>query len=177
MNTRKWTRSLAVGLVALTALAGVASAQPRNHGFLGTWRLESRQGQDWGRNIERRMHDGAGDHGDSRGSPQYGWNDSRGSSRQGWNGSRGSRFGTARLPQTFRIDRERRSLQVETMDGRVIRELQSARNRQLTSHRTSHGRTFVDTYSLTDRGRRLVVRTVVRGPRGTRETTRTYLRA
>ena len=115
---------------------------------------------------------------DNGGRNRSGYGRSRGwSNRQGGGyDSRGGMLG-ARLPDTFRIDGNRRELRLESMDGSLIRQIDSRRNRQLTSAQSMYGMSVYETYSLVNNGRELVIHTSIRGPQGNRELTTTYGRA
>jgi hypothetical protein len=173
MNRNVMKHGLTLGLAAIMALGavGVASAKTRAKDFVGVWQLDARNGD--GSNHGGGYSGRQGDWGDSRGGNDYGNGNDRRGSGQGYRGSQD--FGA--LPATFRIDRDRRELQVESMDGRLLREMNSAGNRQLTSQRRFLGTTIIERYSLSDNGRRLVIRTSIQGPRGSREMTNVYERA
>ncbi len=171
MKTRALRQVMALVMAATIGLgtAGVASARAtRPRDFVGVWRLDARHGDAWG-------------------GPQGGWNDERGgwSDRDGrydrGNQGRGPRRGDfGRLPETFRIDRDRRDFRVESLDGRMLRDLDAGRRgRDLTlvSERNLLGIRVVETYQLTGNGRQLVIHTVANSPRGTRESTQVYDRA
>jgi hypothetical protein len=178
MKTNALKHVMALGLAAMMAVgaSGVASARTNARDYLGVWHLDDRNGDGWGRDGRWNDRDGGrqdewNDRQDSRyGSP--GRDDYRGERY----GSRGRLFG-ARLPETFRIERNRREFRLESMDGRLLREMDAGRNRQLTSQRNLPGARIFETYTLTNNGRRLMIRTTIRGSQGTREMTSVYERA
>ena len=177
-----WKHGLALALAGIMALGvvGVASAKPRARDYLGVWQLD--QGQNgWNNHGGYGQQNGQwGGHDGGNG----GWgNGNVGRDQNGYgqdayrqNGNRGQRM-FAGLPETFRIDRDHRHLQVESMDGRVLREMNGSGHRQLISQRTFLGQTIIETYSLSDRGNRLVIHTSIQGPRGARDMTSVYERA
>ena len=178
MKSRTVLQGFALALVALMAAGSASAASPRgrnHHSFEGVWRLDSRQDQ-YGLREAVRDRTQERDRGRSSG-----W-DRRDGNRWGrddesFGSNRGRGMG-ARLPASFQIDRERRAFRLETLDGRLLREIDVARGNRLQDRHTGrNGATIVDTYTLANGGRHLTVHTVVRGPRGTREFTRVYERA
>ena len=180
MKTNTLKHVFAVGLAAMMALgaAGVASAKARARDYVGVWQLDDRQGNSWGQDRNRgyndRDHGRQGDWGDDR----YGSrNDDRYGSRNDSRYGSGGGFRMARLPETFRIERSRRDFRLENMNGQLLRQVDFGRNNQLTSERSIFGAQIYETYTLVDNGRRLLVRTSIRGSQGTRQMTSVYERA
>jgi len=181
MRTNALKHVLAAGLAALMALGvtGVASAKTRARDYVGVWQLSDRNGNGWDQQLNGGWNGRSGDWNDSRhGSydSRYGNYDSRYGNYDSRYGSRGG-LRAVRLPETFRIERDRGDLRLEGMNGQLLRDVDFQRNRQLSSQRTMYGQTIYETYSLIDNGRRLMIHTTVRGNQGTREMTTVYDRA
>ena len=183
MRTNAIKHVLAAGLAAVLALGvtGVASAKTtKARDYVGVWQLDDRNGNGWDQQVNGGWGDRSnGRSGDSR---QGDWR--QGDSRQGnYDNRYDSRYGArgglrqARLPESFRIERDRGDLRLEAMNGQLLREIDFQRNRQLTSQRDLYGATIFETYSLVNNGHRLMVHTTIRGSQGTREMTTVYERA
>jgi hypothetical protein len=108
--------------------------------------------------------------------PRNGNNDPRNGNYDSRYGSRGG-LRLVSLPETFRIDSNRRDLRLEDMNGQTLRQIDSGRNRQLSSQQTIYGATIYETYSLVDHGQRMMVHTTITGAQGTRDMTHVYDRA
>lgn len=177
MRTNAIKHVLAAGLAAVLALGvtGVASAKTtKARDYVGVWQLDDRNGNGWDQQVNNggwndRSNGRSGDWGDSR----QGNYDNRYDSRYGARGG----LRQARLPESFRIERDRGDLRLEAMNGQLLRQIDFQRNRQLTSQRDLYGATIYETYSLVNNGRRLMIHTTIRGSQGTRETTTVYERA
>lgn len=176
MKKKALKHVMAVGLAALVSMGAtsIASARTNARDYVGVWRLDEQRGNGWGRDgnwNDRGWND------DRYGNDRYGnHRDGRNDRRDSGHGSRGGWLG-ARLPETFRIERNRRDFEIESMNGRTIRDLDVGRNRQLVSQRTVFGARIFETYSLVNGGRRLLVRTQIRTAQGTREMTSFYEKA
>jgi hypothetical protein len=184
MRTNALKHVLTAGFAVMMALGvtSVASAKTRERDYVGVWQLEDRNGNGWDQQINGGW--------DGRSNRSGDWNDSRPGNYQSRNGSYDSRnanydsrYGSrgglraARLPETFRIESDRRDLRLEAMNGQTLRQIDFERNRQLSSQQTMYGQTIYETYSLVDHGRRLMIHTTIRGNQGTREMTTVYDRA
>ena len=183
MKTNALKHVMALGLAAMMDIGatGVASARTNPRDYLGVWHLDDRHGDGWGRDGRWNDRDyGRQDEWNDRRDSRYGSRDrdeSRGRDEpRGRYDSRGGLFG-ARLPETFRIERNHREFRLESLDGRLLRELDAGRNRQLTSQRNLFGTRIFETYSLQNNARRLMIRTTIRSSQGTREMTGFYERA
>jgi hypothetical protein len=146
-------------------------------------RSDSRRGGYESRNGSYESRDGNYDSRNGSYDSRNGNYDSRNGSYDSRNGNYDSRYGSrgglrlVSLPQTFRIESDRRDLRLEAMNGQTLREIDFGRNRQLSSQQTMYGATIYETYSLVDHGQRLMIHTTIRGNQGTREMTTVYDRA
>src|SRR6266850_5531001 len=133
---------------------GNGSSRFRNQADItGTWRLQSRQGDVSGTSRGR------------------GWGPFRG---------RGNNRMEYALPNVIQIEGLRRELQVMGPNGQSLRTIDSGRGygqAAFTSTGGFRGATYTEFYSLQNRGRQLVIRTVVSGNRDSREFTSVYQRS
>src|SRR5262245_53351389 len=102
--------------------------------------------------------------------------------RHGRGGNVGLRAGLNQLPRVIRVERDRRDLRVENVNGRLLREIDirsgDARDGRVQVVTTGFGGArIVETYTLRERGRELVVQTTVHDRRGSRQFTSIYDRA
>jgi hypothetical protein len=160
---------VALGLAALTGLgsAGAASAQGSHRGGNREWR------EDWNRG-----------HGNGARAFTGTWRLDERRNRHDRDGRWGSDFASriTQLPSVIRIERERRELRVENSRGRLLREIDlrggDARDGRLQLVRNGFGNTrIVETFTLREGGRELVVHTAVQGRGGTKRFTSIYDRA
>ena len=169
-------KAMMLGLMlSLAAMSGsgafsTASArETRGKDFTGVWRLEHRQ-SDFDRDWDR----------DRGGFRDRDWD--RDANVRGRRGRGGNGMSAGNLPDVIRIERGRRELRVESRNGQLLRTLETGRNgdwrgNRLMSQRHFGGMQITEVYTLRERGRELVVRTIVNGPRGQREFTSVYDRA
>ena len=169
----------ALGIGALAIFGSVASAD-ESHGRQGGWR----NGQYDGRTSQYDRNGYGNGYGSRWGNREltgtWQLESRRGDFGRGWLGNlRGA--GVATLPTVIRIEQYRRSLQVENANGRTLRQIDVGRGGAgSTEHvvTTIGNRTITESFSLSNRGRQLVIRTVLQGRRGAaREMVSVYQRA
>ena len=187
MRTNAFKHVLAAGLAAVLALGvtGVASAKTKARDYVGVWQLDDRNGNGWdrGNGWDQQVNGGWNDRSSGRSGERHDSRQGNYDNRSDSQYQSGSRYGSrgglrqARLPETFRIERNRGDLRLEAMNGQLLREIDFERNRQLSSQQTMYGATIYETYSLVDHGQRLMIHTTIRGSQGTREMTTVYERA